>query len=89
MYRNGNSFWGSVLPIIRITSKKGSNESCLELNFIQKSPQACLSAHEWSWGTGAPKISTFEILLCTEPGGDGHMCLLTFLDEIQFQITFI
>ncbi len=29
--------WGSTLPKIRITSKKASNKSCLELNFIQKS----------------------------------------------------
>ncbi len=40
MYRNGklDSLWGSMLPKICITSKKGLNKSCSELNFVQKSP---------------------------------------------------
>ncbi len=45
MYRNGklDSLWGSMFPKIRITRQKASNKSCLELNFIQKSPRAHMS----------------------------------------------
>ncbi len=32
-----------LLPKIRITSKKASNESCSKLNFVQKSPRAHMS----------------------------------------------
>ncbi len=41
MYRNGKlgSLYGTTLPKISIISKKASNKSCLELNFIQESPQ--------------------------------------------------
>ncbi len=44
-YKNGNldSLWGSMLRKIRITSKKASNRSCSESNFIQKSQQAHMS----------------------------------------------
>ncbi len=38
-----DSLWGSMLPKIRITSKKGLNKSSSELNLIQKSPQARMS----------------------------------------------
>ncbi len=45
MYWNGkvDSLQGWTLPKIRITSKKASKKSCLELNFVQKSPQAHIS----------------------------------------------
>ncbi len=45
MYRNGKlgSLYGSMLPITRMISKKAKNKSCLELNFVQKSPRAHLS----------------------------------------------
>ncbi len=32
----------ALLPKIRITSKKASNESCSKLNFVQKSPRASM-----------------------------------------------
>ncbi len=41
--------------------KKGSNKSCLELNFVQKSSRAHMSISPAS-GAGAPQISTFEIV---------------------------
>ncbi len=39
MHRNGKlgSLYGSTLPKIRVISKKASNKSCLELNFVQNS----------------------------------------------------
>ncbi len=37
------SLWGSILPKIRITSKKASNKNCSKLNFAQKSPRAHMS----------------------------------------------
>ncbi len=45
MYRNVklDSLWGSMLPKIRITSKKGLNKSCSELNFVPKSPRVHMS----------------------------------------------
>ncbi len=46
--------YNSTLPKIHITTKKGSNKSCLELNFLQKSSWACMSISqpplEWSYG---------------------------------------
>ncbi len=57
-----------MLPKIRITSKKASNKSCSELNFMQKSPRAHTSISrlppEWSYGTR--KIDRVEILNCIE-----------------------
>ncbi len=37
-----------MLPKIRIVSKKASNKSCSELNFIQESPRAHKSISPWS-----------------------------------------
>ncbi len=37
-----------MLPKIRITSKKASNKNCLELNFVQKSPQVQMYISSWS-----------------------------------------
>ncbi len=45
MYINGKlgSLYGSTLPKIRMISKKASNKSGLELNFLQRSLQAHMS----------------------------------------------
>ncbi len=52
MYKNGklDSLWGSTMPKICISSKKASNKSCSELNFVQKSQWAiCLPLpQKWS-----------------------------------------
>ncbi len=41
-----------MLPEVRITRKKDSNKSCLELNLVQESPRAhiCLSPLEVELG---------------------------------------
>ncbi len=69
MYRNGklDSLWGSVMPKIRNTSKKASNRSCSELNFIQKSFRAhmSISPRSGAWGFSISvyyKISNVLIL---------------------------
>ncbi len=48
-----DSQWGSTLPKILITSWKASNKSCLELNFVPKSPQAHMFIFPTSgaWGS--------------------------------------
>ncbi len=43
LYWKGKLHSISTLPKIRIPSKKASNKSCLELNFVQKSPRAHMS----------------------------------------------
>ncbi len=81
-----------MLPKLPIISKNCSKKSCLELNFVQKSPLAHMSISPTSGAWGAPKICTFEILKSTEiekppsstPRADRHMRPLTFLYEIQF-----
>ncbi len=40
-----HSIWGSTRPKIRITRRKGLNESCSNLNFIQKSLRAHMSTN--------------------------------------------
>ncbi len=46
-----DSLWGSALPKIRITSKKASNKSCSELNFVKKvGGHICLSPSEVELG---------------------------------------
>ncbi len=55
----------SMLPKIRIVSKKASNKSCSELNYVQKSHERiCLS----TTGTelGSSKYWQVEVLLCRE-----------------------
>ncbi len=50
-----------------MTSKKGWNKSCLELNFVQESPRAHISILPTNHsGARGRKIDTIEILLCTE-----------------------
>ncbi len=60
MYKNGklDSLWGSMLPKIRITSKKASNNSCSELNFVQKTSRAfeALISTSIPWCFGRYKI---------------------------------
>ncbi len=56
-YRNGKlgSLYGLTMPKVRI-SRKAWNKSCLELNFLQKSPRAHLSIYPRS-GARASKIN--------------------------------
>ncbi len=54
-----------MLPKIRIKSKKASNKSCLELNFVPKSLRANMSISP-GLELGAPKINMFESLQHTE-----------------------
>ncbi len=58
MYRNGklDSLYGSTLPKIRMISKKASNKSCLELNFIQKSSRVHMSISAWSGARGLQRL---------------------------------
>ncbi len=54
MYRNEKlgSLYGSMMPKIYMILKKAFNKSCLELNFIQKSPGAHLSISHRRGGRG-------------------------------------
>ncbi len=45
-----------MLLKIRITSKKTSNESCMELNFVQKSPGAHMSIFSHSGARGLERF---------------------------------
>ncbi len=46
----------NTLPKIRIASKKASNKSCSELNFVQKSPQAHLAIFLQSGARGLERL---------------------------------
>ncbi len=54
MYRNGtlDLLWGSMLPKIRIISKKASNKRCSELNFVPKNLRAHMSISSTSGARG-------------------------------------
>ncbi len=58
---------GRMMPKIRITSKKSSNKSCSELNFVQKSTRALMSIFPCS---GA---SALERLACSKYYSVGKM----------------
>ncbi len=67
MYKNGkvDSLKASMLPKIRIISKKVSSKSCSGFNFVQK--RQC--AHTYVYlsqecSNGAPKIAIFKMLKC-------------------------
>ncbi len=53
-----------MLPKIHITSKKALSKSCLELNFIQKSPQVHMSIiHPWNGAWWLERWLKYYILL--------------------------
>ncbi len=52
-----------MLPKIRIASKKASNKSCLELNFIQKSPRAPLSILSRSGARRLERLASSKYLV--------------------------
>ncbi len=54
-----------LLPKIRITSKKASNESCSKLNFEQKSPRAHMSISPRSRARAPQKIDMVVISYST------------------------
>ncbi len=103
MYRNGilDSLWSSTLSKISTLWKK--NLSCLESNFVQKSPQARrvepgASIGQYVWNLIMYRNGILDSLwgstlpkirFSSTHGGDGDMSSQTFLCEIQFRTTFI
>ncbi len=65
IHKNGkvDSVSGSMLPKLRITSKKVWNKSCSVLNFVQKSPRTHMSIYPWSGGRGSKDSHLWNIIL--------------------------
>ncbi len=69
MYKNRkvDLVWGSILPKIRVASKKVLNKSYSKLNFIQKSPRTHISISPQSGARGPKRFPSLQNNTFGEP----------------------